>query len=122
MKKVNVIAEYGVKTDWDKLDEWQQKAHPYTVKLKYDDRQMTIPFFMGSALTHEPTDEDVMICLIADYSVTDETFEEFCANFGYDEDSRKAEKIYKQCVRNGKKIKKLLGPDLDSVFTQYQDL
>jgi hypothetical protein len=122
MKKVNVIAEYGVKTDWNKLDKWQQEAHPYTVKLKYDGRQMTIPFFMGQALTHEPTDKDVLPCLLSDYSVVDESFEDFCANFGYDEDSRKAEKIYKQCVKNGKKLERLFGPDLNKIAEKYQDM
>jgi hypothetical protein len=122
MKKLNVIAEYGVKTDWDKLDDWQKKAHPYTVKLKYDGRQMTIPFFMGQGLSHEPTDEDVIPCLMSDYKATDETFEEFCAEFGYDTDSRKAEQIYNQCVRNGKKLEKLFGSDLESVFEKYQDM
>jgi hypothetical protein len=121
MKKVNVIAEYGVKTDWDKLDEWQKKAHPYTVTLKYDKRQMTVPFFMGPALTHEPTDKDVLPCLIADYSVIDESFEDFCMNFGYDSDSRKAEKIYNQCKKNGKKLEKLFGPDLVKVTDYYSE-
>ena len=121
MKKVNVVAEYGVKTDWDKLDEWQKKAHPYTVTLKYDKRQMTIPFFMGSALTHEPTDTDVIPCLLADYSVVNESFEDFCMNFGYDEDSRKAEKIYNQCQKNGKKLEKLFGSDLETIASQYEN-
>ena len=121
MKKVNVVAEYGVKTDWNKLDEWQQKAHPYTVTLKYDRRQMTIPFFMGPALTHEPTDTDVLPCLLADYSTVNESFEDFCMNFGYDEDSRKAEKIYKQCQRNGKKLEKLFGSDLETIASHYEN-
>lgn len=121
MKKVNLEVNYGVKTDYDKLDEWQKKAHPYTVTLKYDRKQMTIPFFMGPALSHEPTDKDVLPCLISDYSVLGESFEDFCGNFGYDEDSRKAEKVYNQCLRNGKKLERLFGSDLDKIITQYEN-
>jgi hypothetical protein len=123
MKKVNVIAEYGVKTDWDKLDEWQKKAHPYTVKLKYDGRQMTVPFFMGQALTHEPTDKDVLPCLLADYSVNQYNgFEDWANDLGYDPDSRKAEEIYKKCLRQSEKLERLFGPDLDKIAEKYQNM
>lgn len=40
----------------------------------------------------EPTAYDILACL-QKYEVG--TFEDFCSNFGYDTDSRKAEKIYK---------------------------
>jgi hypothetical protein len=121
MKNLKVIAEYGVKTDWNKLDEWQQKAHPYTVTLKYDKKQMTVPFFMGPALTHEPTDKDVIPCLLTDYSVMNDSFEDFCANFGYDEDSRKAEKIYNQSIKNGKKLENLFGADFGKIAEKYSE-
>lgn len=122
MKKITLSTEYGVKTDWNKLDDWQKKAHPYTVTLKYDRRQMTIPFFMGPALTNEPTEEDVIPCLISDYYAADYAFEDFCNEFGYDTDSRNAEKIYKQIQQQNKKFSKLLGPDLDKVIEKYQDM
>lgn len=122
MKKVNVNAEYGVKTDWDKLDEWQQKAHPYTVTIKYDRKQMTVPFFMGPALTNEPDEETVMPCLATDYYSGDMSFEEFCAEFGNDEDSRKAEQTWKACQRNKKNMDRVFGSDIASILEKYQDM
>jgi hypothetical protein len=122
MKNLNMEVNYGVRTDWSNLDEWQKKANPYTVTLKYDRKQMTVPFFMGPAHTSEPTLEDVMPCLVADYSLKGESFEDFAANCGYDEDSRKAEKIYKQIQRQSAKLEKLLGPDLENILTKYQDM
>lgn len=42
-------------------------------------------------LPKAPTNYDILACLT---KYDPETFEDFCANFGYDEDSRKALKIY----------------------------
>lgn len=124
MKNLKMDVTYGVKTDWNKLDEWQQKAHPYTVTLKYDRKQMTTAFFMGPALSHEPTLEDVMPCLLMDYySYQNNTdFEDFCNEFGYDSDSRKAESTYKAVCKNGKKLENLFGFDIDKISEKYQDM
>lgn len=35
------------------------------------------------------------------------TFKDFCFNYGYDEDSIKANKIYKKCIKQVEKLKKL---------------
>lgn len=44
-----------------------------------------------------PDAADVVHCLLMDASGTDETFEEWAGNLGYDPDSRKAEGIFKAC-------------------------
>ena len=41
-----------------------------------------------------PTAYDVLACISSDSSCP-ETFEDFCGDYGYDEDSRKAEKTFK---------------------------
>ena len=43
-----------------------------------------------------PTAYDILVCLT---KYDPDTFEAFCENFGYDEDSRKAEKIYNAVVQ-----------------------
>ena len=48
-----------------------------------------------------PTAYDVLTCLT---KYDPGTFEEFCSSFGYDEDSRKAEKIYKAVVEEWKQM------------------
>jgi hypothetical protein len=124
MKNVKVIAEYGVKTEWDKLNDWQKKSHAYTVTLKYDRRQMTVPFFMGPALSHEPTDEDVLPCLFMDASGigSNTDFESWAHEYGYDTDSREAEKIFKQCKRNAVRLHRLLGDDYSKIAQKYEDM
>ena len=47
----------------------------------------------------------VLYCLLMDGDALDQSFSDWCACFGYDEDSRKAEAIYFSCCENGKKIR-----------------
>lgn len=121
MKKIRTFAEYGAV---EPKNEWQQSAHPYKVTLKYEDRQMTIPFFMGRALTHEPTDEDVLPCLLSDYQTTQyaDSFEDWAEALGYNTDSREAESIYKQVLRQSEKLQKFLGSDFEEIAKRYEDL
>jgi hypothetical protein len=58
-----------------------------------------------------PTVDSVLDCLGSDASAADESFEDFCSNFGYDTDSRKAEKTYNACKRSGDKLRRFLGED-----------
>lgn len=122
MKNITVKAEYGnklVDNKWDTLDEWQKKAHPYTVTVKYDKKQMTVPFFMGPALTHEPTKEDVMPCLAHDYVIYQNyDFEGFCEEFGYDKDN-KAHETWKACQKNGKNVERVFGFDADKIAGSF---
>jgi hypothetical protein len=103
----NKLAEQG------KLDDWQRSAHPYTCTLMYNNKQMTIPFFMGSAHTSEPKKTDVIPCLLSDYSIVKSSrhFEDFCDNLGYDSDSRKAEKIYNDTKRQAEKFENMFGEE-----------
>lgn len=121
MKKVTVKAEYGNKlAEQGNLDEWQRKAHPYTVTVKYDKKQMTIPFFMGMAHTSEPTAEDVMPCLASDYDIYQNyEFEDFCNEFGYDLEDKNSKKIFKMCEKNGKNVERVFGFDADLLGEKY---
>ncbi len=60
------------------------------------------------SISKKPTPYDVLASVY--YPVED--FEDFCASFGYDEDSRKAEKTYKDIIELNKKI--------ESIFTSEQ--
>jgi hypothetical protein len=62
-----------------------------------------------------PTTYDVLACL----TKYPGTFENFCSEFGYDEDSRKAEKIYKAVVNEWQNIAMLF---TDSEIEQLQEI
>lgn len=86
------------------------KGYHYSVKLKHGRKSMLVPFSVGYGWDREPTVADVLECMQSDISGSDESFENWCANLGYDSDSRKAEKIYKAVQSQSKRLLKLLGP------------
>jgi hypothetical protein len=62
-----------------------------------------------------PSVVDVLSSLLMDGDVLDYAgFEDWASNFGYDEDSRKAEKIYRDCIETALKLKAALS-DLDKL-------
>lgn len=58
----------------------------FKVTLRFDGRQMTVPFFQGSAWTTDPTAADVLNCLALDSSGYENAsdFEDWCAEYGFD--------------------------------------
>lgn len=69
-----------------------------------------------------PKIEDVMQSLVMDAEAFEYTFEDWCGSFGYEEDSRKAEKIYNTCVENARQLIIKIGTDgLKKLQEAYQD-
>lgn len=91
---------------------WQ--AHEWKVTLRYERRRLTVPFFQGMGHSKEPSAADVISCLCSDARAGEEPFEEFCSNFGYDSDSRKAWDTWKACERMGTGVRRLLGDSFDT--------
>ena len=56
----------------------------------------------------KPTSYDILACLDVLYS---DSFDDFCAEFGYSNDSIKAEKTYKACLKQDRMLRKLFTPD-----------
>ena len=78
-----------------------------------DCERMAAYFSQGSGhKRREPALADVLSCLADDSDVVDYTFEEWCENLGFDDDSRKAEHTYKACLRLGEELREFLGAEL----------
>jgi hypothetical protein len=86
---------------------------------RYGFKQMTLYFSQGYGIQGEPTLESVLNCLISD-STCGETFQEFCDNLGYDNDSRKAEKTFNTILKQTSKLKKLLGNNFNNLASCEQ--
>lgn len=104
---VRIAVSYGApeNPDFENCDGW-------TVTLEMDGRQMTTPFYKGYGHHgEEPTAEEVLECLAMDAAGIENvfSFEDWCAEYGYDSDSRRAEKIYNACLRQTEKLRKFLG-------------
>jgi hypothetical protein len=86
--------------------------------LKKDGKQYSFKFGQSIAEgSNEPTLYDVLACL-QKYDVG--TFEDFCGNFGYDEDSRKAEKIYKAVCKEYEGMQRLFNEEELELLQEIQ--
>jgi len=87
----------------------------WEVTLRFGTRKLTVPFYTGPAICKEPNAADVLYCLISDARAGDSTFEDFCSEFGYDSDSRKAYATWQQCQRIAPKLHKFLGDHFEEI-------
>src|SRR5574343_873661 len=100
------------------MGDMPQGSTHWRVTLRYMGRRMTVPFSMGPAHSGEPGASDVLECLCMDATCPD-NFEDFCAELGYDPDSRKAERTHRAILRQTAGLRRLLGADFDSIV--YSD-
>lgn len=94
-------------------DKWAQTARHWRCRIGSGRRSMVIVFSMGAALSGEPKAEDVLDCLASDaagYENADD-FEAWAAEYGYDTDSRKAERTYRTIKRQREALARVLSPD-----------
>lgn len=52
----------------------------------------------------QPSPYDVLACL---YTIDNDTFEDFCFNYGHDDDSIIVEKTYRACLDQDRMLRKL---------------
>lgn len=117
--KIQAIVKAGTKAA---KAGWQQTATGYKVTLKFEGRQMTVDFWCGS-LHPVPTAFDVMYCLVSDASrvINGESFEDWASCYGYETDSREAEKTYKAVKAQTKKLEKFLLDSFEDVVYMDED-
>ena len=101
--------EYG-QMGWDKKDNFR---HIFPCKLSRNGKSYSFKFGQSIAAGAEPpTMYDVLAC-ITKYDPY--SFENFCSEFGYDTDSRTAEKTYKAVCREWKGVERLFSDILEEL-------
>lgn len=99
----------------------------YTFTVSIDNKALVQPFITqyhhsrdsvskGTKVPTPPDLVDVLYCLISDGQLAEESFEDFCANLGYDTDSRKALDIYLDCQKQSQSLTKVIGRNLYNTF------
>lgn len=69
-----------------------------------------------------PKIRDVLYSVVLDSDAADETFDDWCWNTGFDNDSRSAERTYNACRENGLLLRKMIGADAVAKFRElFQD-
>ena len=84
--------------------------------------KMGVYFSQGSAHTKAPTLDEVLECLASDAAGVEnaKTFEDWCGDYGYDTDSRKAEKTWKTVAQQADKLKSLLGAEYETLLWKIE--
>jgi hypothetical protein len=95
------------------MDDDARNMDHWKCKLIVGPRSMTVYFSKGFAHNGaEPTAPEVLDCLASDASsVVDASFEDWCSEYGYDTDSRKAEQTYKTIRRQARRLRDLFSSD-----------
>lgn len=100
-------------------DSWEKTARHFLCTLRRGGNgtgkgpqvaEMSICFSQGSAHTKPPTVEDVLDCLAQDAAGIENSrsFDDWCGEYGYDSDSRKAEKTYRACKEQHEQLRRFI--------------
>lgn len=96
-------------------DEWAQSASHWSVWLHSGRERMHTYYSMGSAHTEPPKLADVLDSLASDAASfpldwgTEEAFAEWCSDYGYDTDSRKAYNTFRVIAAQTERMKRVFG-------------
>jgi hypothetical protein len=93
--------------------EWMAQASHYTCTLSVagQDGTLSIPFSMGAAHTSEPELGDVLGAVASDAAGFENAagFEDWASEYGYDTDSRKAERTYRAVKHQSERFMRFVG-------------
>jgi hypothetical protein len=113
--KIDYVGQTKRDHNWD-CDQWR-------VTLSSKAGFHSFDYFTGLGLRHKPRTSwatptpkkpkvaDVLHSLIMDASAADENFHDWCANYGYSDDSIKAMNTYKACLEIAVALRKHFSPD-----------
>ena len=112
--KTNHITMSAERTDSNPSMPDSRDMDHWKCVLRMDRKRMTVSFSMGYGHHGtEPKVAGVLDCLSSDSASVDQgDFEGWCSDLGYETDSRKAERIYKACEHQAKRLRNFLGDDL----------
>lgn len=94
---------------------WGEKQKRWVFKCKLSRNSKSYTFEFGQSIANgnnDPTMYDILTCLTKS---DPETFENFCAEFGYDINSRKDIKTYKAVCKEFAAVERLFGDIMDEL-------
>ena len=123
-KNFKITAKFdGLKVaSWDEYNDRHSKV---TIKNLKNEKWTSFDFWGSIKNPRLESDYDLLnafYCFVSDALSGLESFESFCDEFGYDTDSRKAEKIYKACKRAYTKFECISGFSNDEMYDFINEL
>ena len=127
LENIEIESEYIGNAVWrpfssHRFDKWEVFLH----RRKSDSVHV---FFLGDFHLgegnngREPELREVIFALLSDGQAGSLSFEDFCFDFGYDTDSRRAFAVWEACKESGEKLRKIFSSveieHLELEFTDY---
>ena len=115
-EKIRIIVDHACEKD-NPYGGFSANQHNRVSVMNCKTRKRFSFDFWGSIVDPNAEDGDGAISAISCYASDGMAFRssvnllDFCNEFGYNEDSRKAEKIYKACERADKRLSRVFGDD-----------
>jgi hypothetical protein len=91
-------------------DYMNQERIVYQVRVKRGNKSISFRFcdsYNNAINNKQPELYDILASIGSEYDLNDLSFEEFCDEFGYNNDSIKAQKTYNNWVEHNKKLKQI---------------
>ena len=100
----------------EKLKDKYGYANKYKVTIRNGKKRFSTIFTDSINNTQKgikSPDIDIIYCIVSDAQCVqwNGSFEDFCSEFGYDTDSRSAERIYRACEKTHDNIQRLFNSD-----------
>ncbi len=108
-------------------DEKQQNYNNHVITVTNAETKQKISFeFWGSIMNPEIKTENELLnafyCFVSDAVSGNDTFENFCRELGYNEDSITAEKTWKTCKKSSEKLNKIYNGDIYDLVNELQEI
>lgn len=106
-------------------DNWSRQATHWKCVIKRGRATMTVHFSQGPAVAREPELDDVLDSLASDSAsyLNARGFEDWAGEYGYDTDSRKAERTFSAVGKQVADLRRLLGqPALEELAFKTERL
>lgn len=102
----------------------EQNWNNHKITILHNGKKISFEFWGSIQNPEITTDEEnifALYCFLRDSEAASNSFKDFCNEFGYDEDSRRAEKIYKSCEKSLKKFNHIFNCDLYDLLNELQE-
>lgn len=106
------------------VEHWARKKWPYKEGLNYYGTVARKEALDAAGKQYRPSAMDVLESLVLD-AVAEEvsSFEEWCDNFGYGNDSREAERTYNACLDEARKLRELFtNKHFEEAISEIRDI
>ena len=122
LENVEIKSEFIGNAVWRPFSSF--RSDKWECWLSRGDNKIFVVFHLGEGHEgREPELKDVIHALLSDSYAGSLSFEDFCEEFGYDTDSRRAYATWEDCERHARKLRVLFTPEeieqLEAEFINY---